>query len=224
MQIRAENDPRFWRKFLIMGVCALGFAVYCLYDGVIGYPANREDGYQRFKEHFPTLFADPKQAPETVVAFEQTANEEQRHEWDHYLEERDIPGHASVVTQFVMASISGAVGLLLIAMPLRARGRWIEADDNGIRSSWGQAFRYDEVERVNKRSWRKKGIAKVTYVGNNRRGTFVVDDFKFERYSTDAILYQLEQKIDPGRIELGPPEPEPEGKIAEALEKARSGS
>ena len=73
------------------------------------------------------------------------------------------------------------------------------------------------MESLNKRKWRSKGIAVVTYVSNNRRCKFAIDDYKFERFHTDAILCQLEQHIDPARIENGPPEPVPEGKIAEIL-------
>ena len=73
--------------------------------------------------------------------------------------------------------------MFLISIPLRARGRWIEASDAGITSSWGESFQFDEVELVNKRKWRSKGIAKVTYVANNRRRSFVVDDYKFDRYA-----------------------------------------
>jgi hypothetical protein len=101
------------------------------------------------------------------------------------------------------------VGLFLLSIPLRSRGRWIEADETGITSSWGQSFRYDEVEEVNKRKWRNKGIAKVTYVANNRRQVFVIDDFKFMREPTDQILFELERRIEIERITNGPPEPWP---------------
>jgi hypothetical protein len=49
----------------------------------------------------------------------------------------------------------------------------------------------------------------------------VIDDFKYQRWATDAILYELEQRIDPGRITNGPPEPEPDGKVAEVLADSR---
>ena len=109
-----------------------------------------------------------------------------------------------------MAAGCRLLGMFLISIPLRARGRWIEASDTGITSSWGESFKFEEVEEVNKRQWRKKGIAKVTYVANNRRRTFVVDDYKFDRYATDAILYELEQRIDQAESSTARPEPEPE--------------
>ena len=38
MPVRAESDSRYYRRFIIMGIAALGFAVFCLYDGTIRYP------------------------------------------------------------------------------------------------------------------------------------------------------------------------------------------
>ena len=59
---------------------------------------------------------------------------------------------------------------------------------------------------LNKRKWRDKGIAKVTYRDGNRKRRFVIDDYKFHRHPTDAILYELEQKIGVDKITGGPPE------------------
>ena len=222
MQIRAENDPKYSRRFLIMGICAIGFALYCLYDGLVGYPARRVQGFAEFKEDFKTHFASDSRKAQSLEQFEVVADEQQREDWDHYAHDRDIPSRPDVLMQYFMAGASGLTGLFLISIPLRARGRWIESTETGITSSWGETFRYDEIEEVDKRKWKKKGIAKVTYVANNRRNAFVVDDYKFDRYPTDAILYQLEQQIDPGRITNGPPEPEPTGEVEAVLHGSQS--
>jgi hypothetical protein len=218
MQLRAENDPRYSRKFLLMGICGLGFALYCLYDGLVGYPGKREVGFGEFKADYKTYFEDSRKSM-SMAEFEGTAEPEQSKQWENYSHERGIPSGADVVVQFLMATAAAVAGLALIAIPLRARGRWIAANDSGLTSSWGESFQFDEVEAVNKRKWRSKGIAKVTYVSGGRRRNFVVDDYKFDRYPTDAILYELEQRIDPGRILNGPPEPEPEpdGPVAQAI-------
>jgi hypothetical protein len=42
MAIRAENDPKFSRRFLYMGIAAIGFSLWSLYDGTIAYPHNQE--------------------------------------------------------------------------------------------------------------------------------------------------------------------------------------
>jgi hypothetical protein len=217
MQIRAENDPRFWRKFLIMGLCALGFGLWCLWDGLFTYPAHRIQGFNEFKVDYKKLFKDEHAKSLTVDQYEVVASREDLLEWARYAEDRHIPRTPDIVTQFIMAGVMSVAGLFLVSLPLRARGRWIEGTDEGLASSWGESFRYDEVEEVNKRRWKGKGIAKVTYVSGGRRRTFVVDDYKYDRYRTDAILYQLEQRIDPGRITNGAPEGAPDGKVAEVL-------
>jgi hypothetical protein len=152
----------------------------------------------------------------TVDQFEQKADHDPRLEWAKYMHERGIKSIPEVFTQYVQAAVATLIGLFLLSIPLRSRGRWIEADETGITSSWGQSFRYDEVEEVNKRRWRDKGIAKVTYVAGGRRQLFVIDDFKFVRESTDQILFELEQRIELERITGGPPEPLPgEGEYVE---------
>jgi hypothetical protein len=211
MPIRAENDPRYSRRFLLMGLAAIGFALWFLYDGVIRYPNKRERAFSDFRLEFKQLFdGNPGQAELNVEAFEAQANEEQRHRWDEYLEHREMPSANDLIVQFVMAGIVAVVALLLLSIPWRARGRWIEASDTGIASSWGQSFHYDQVLELNKRQWRGKGIAKVTYHDGRRKRRFVIDDYKFERYPTDEILYELEQRIGPEKITGGPPEPPPE--------------
>src|SRR6185295_19154901 len=194
MPIRADNDPRYSRRFLIMGIVAIGFGLWSLSDGMVKYPAQRARGFEEFKVDDKSLFKNPKVKALTVDQFEQTAAD--KHEWAKYSHERGIKSIPEIFTQYVQATVAAIAGLYLLSIPLRARGRWIEANETGITSSWGQSFQFDEVEQVNKRKWRDKGIAKVTYVANGRRQLFVIDDFKFMRQPTDRILFELEQRID----------------------------
>src|SRR5947208_17020140 len=122
MLIRAENDPRFSRKFLFMGILAIGFAFYCLYDGIVGYPAQRVRGFDEFKDEFKkSLFADSNDRKISLAEFEVQADEDRRAKWAQYSHEREIPAHANIVMQFIMAAITGATGLFLVSIPLRAR-------------------------------------------------------------------------------------------------------
>ena len=187
-----------------MGIVAIGFALWSLFDGMVKYPAQRVRGFEEFKIDNKSQFEDPKVKALTVDQFERTADE--KHEWAKYSHERGIKSIPEIFTQYVQATVAGLVGIFLISIPLRSRGRWIEANESGITSSWGESFQYNQVEQLNKRRWRDKGIAKVTYIDGNRRKLFVVDDFKFMREQTDAILAELEQRIDVERITGGPPE------------------
>src|SRR5215217_3088425 len=99
MPIRADNDPRFSRRFLIMGVVAIGFAFWSLYDGLVKYPAQRARGFDEFKTDFKSEFEDPKLRELTVDQFERTADT--NHEWAKYSHERDIKSIPEIFTQYV---------------------------------------------------------------------------------------------------------------------------
>lgn len=199
MTIRAENDPKFSRRFWIMGIAAIGFAFWCLYDGIIAWPREQERALVWEKD-----FADKSTEAWITFAEEQgwstSLPEESKSEEDY---------RTAIYGQYAMAIVSGLIGLWLLSIPIRARGRWIEASDTGITSSWGESLNYSDIVEVNKRQWRSKGIAKVTYLDNGRKRKFAIDDYKFDRYPTDAILYELEQRIDFEKITNGPPEPPP---------------
>jgi hypothetical protein len=196
MPVRAESDPRYYRRFIIMGIAALGFAAWSLYDGAIGYPAKQE----------------------RAVAFKKLMDEGRIDDWNTYASERgwrtSFPGdpkaedefRGSIMMQYFMAAVTGMVGAWLLWGVWRARGRWIESTDTGIASSWGQTLNYDQVVSVDKRKWRSKGIAKVAYNDNGRKRRFVVDDYKFHRNPTGQVLRDLEANIDPALIAGGPPE------------------
>ena len=119
MPIRADNDPRFSRRFLIMGVVAIGFAFWSLYDGMVKYPAQRVRGFDEFKVGYKSEFEDPNVKELTVDQFEQTADK--NHEWAKYVHERGIKSIPEIFTQYVQAAVAGLVGLFLLSIPLRSR-------------------------------------------------------------------------------------------------------
>ena len=196
MTIRAERDPRFYLRFLIIGLVAWGFAGWCLYDGFVRYP-NRQ---------------------ERALAFEKLLEEKRGDDWDAYAIERGwstTPPEASkpeeefetdVKIQFAMAGLAAVVGIFPLLAVWRSRGRWIELSDAGLTSSWGQTVAMDQVTALEKRQWRNKGIAKLRYSDNGRNKTFVIDDFKFKRQPTDQILVEIENRIGHDKIMGGPPE------------------
>ena len=192
MAIRADRDPKYYFRFWLIGLFATGFALWFLYDGAVTYPDQRERG----------------------LAFDKHMEENRGNEWDAYARERgwstESPGEPKSETdiqmQYIMAAAAGIVGVAVLLGVLRSRGRWIESDVNGITSSWGQTVPFDRVVSIDKRKWRNKGIAKIRYEDGNRKRTFVLDDFKFKRDPTDAILRQLEERVGIEKVTGGPPE------------------
>jgi len=190
--IRADHNSSFYRRFLLLAIAALVFMGFCLKDGFYAYPLQQE----RYREY--TRLVDEGRGSE----WESVATSR---EWSTEVPEKDRPD-AEIASQFIMAGGCALVGGWLLFVVLSARGRWIESDGTKITTSWGQTVPFDAIESLDKKKWRNKGIAKVTYNDGGKVRKFAIDDFKFERDATDRILYALEQSIDVEKIIGGPPE------------------
>jgi hypothetical protein len=203
MTIRADSDPKFYLRFLLIGGMLLVFGLWSLYDGAIRWPAQtvRALKYKEFKD------------------------DGRISEWPEFAREQGWPTThpgdpkttADLQGQFIMAAVCGVLSLLAFIVVLRSRGQWIEAGKTGLTSSWGQSLDYDSVVSLDKKNWDKKGIARLYYLDGERRRRFVIDDFKFKREPTDDILREVEARIGHDKIINGFPEPPPgeEGEFKE---------
>ena len=54
---------------------------------------------------------------------------------------------------------------------------------------------FSAITGVGKKQWDSKGIARVRYEIDGRRGQFVVDDYKFETEPSRTILKEIEEKL-----------------------------
>jgi hypothetical protein len=193
MAMRTSSDPRYYLRFLLIGAVALGFALWSLYDGAVTYPNQQE----------------------RALAHKKFKDENHIDQWPDYARERGWPTvspgvpktDVDIILQYVMAAVTGAIGFPLLLNAWRSRGRWIELSDTQLSSSWGQTVDLDSVVSLDKKRWRNKGIARITYQDGKRRRRFVLDDFKFDRPTTDQILSELEARIGADKIIGGPPEP-----------------
>ena len=102
--------------------------------------------------------------------------------------------------QFVFGGLSLLLGIPALFFYVRSRNRWIEGNDLGIKTSWGQELRYADVSELNKKRWENKGIARAYYTQGGSRCTFVFDDFKYEREPIGQMLRQLESRLRPEQI------------------------
>lgn len=105
MAIRAENDPRFSRRFLFMGLAAIGFALWSAYDGAIKYPREQQ----------------------RALAWEKDFSDQPKESWIKFAEERgwstSIPHeskseedhHASIWMQWAQFVVAGLIGLASLA-------------------------------------------------------------------------------------------------------------
>ena len=70
----------------------------------------------------------------------------------------------------------------------------------------GQSVKWEQISKIDKTKWEKKGIAKLSYgEGGN---VFVIDDLKFDREVTDQIMELVEEKVGADKIVGGKSEAE----------------
>lgn len=196
MTTRANVNPRFFLRFILIAVVCTGFGFYCLYDGFIGYP-NQILRAEKFIE-ITDENGQPREDEWKKVC--------EDNGWSH-----EYPGEpkteADIAVQFIMAGVCFPIGFFTLFLYLRSRGRWIEASDKGLNSSWGQCLDFGQIIHLDKKKWNNKGIAKIRYTTDGWNKNFVLDDFKFNRNSTENILRIVESKIRPEQYINGYPEP-----------------
>jgi len=209
MTVRASTDRSFYKRLILIGAAAFGFALWCLYDGTVKYPAQNV----------------------LVIEYERLNDEGRGNEWREFAREKGWPikhpgelkDDADIIVQYVMAGMAATIGLGFFVPVLISRGKWIEVSESQLTSSWGQSFELDRVVSIDKKQWKDKGIAKITYKDGDRNRRFVLDNFKFDRHPTTEILRQIEANVGPDKIVGGPPEPaagQTDGDAAEPIPEA----
>jgi hypothetical protein len=193
MAVRANIDARFLSRLGLTGLALIAFALWFLYDGAFTYPGQRE----------------------RALEYQKLEKEDRLDEWKELAKDRgwstkdpgDPKNDLDIQVQFVIGGLLTAVGLFFFFRYFRARGKWIEATETGLRTSWGQHLEFDRVTSLGKKKWKSKGIAKIYYRQDGRKRRLVLDDWKYDADPTKAILLEVESHIDPGQIVGGPPEP-----------------
>ena len=163
---------------------------------------------------FDGLWTYPRQR-ERALEYQRLKTENRLGEWASLAQERGWPAEdpgkpktqGDIVGQVAFVMLLAPPGLICLFCFLRARSRWIESTETGLRASWGQQLQFDQITSLNKQQWNKKGIAKVVYREGPRTRRLVLDDWKFESGATKAILREVESHIDAEQIVGGAPEP-----------------
>ena len=197
LSARISNGYRV--RLALIGLGLTAFGCWALYDGFVAYP-------ERGRVHAE------------LVAM-QEEHEDWASRWGEYAAERgyetnpnEVQGlkQHDILTQYAMAAICLPIGGFFLFNFLRASGRRVEADAEGIRGREGAAS-WDQVTDLDDSRWRTKGIAKVAFKkADGSEGRILLDDWKFEREPTVAIH-------DLAMAKLGKT---PEGGAAEEPEEA----
>ena len=187
--IRAEVHQPYFRKFLFVFLGCTAFAMWCLYDCLVGYPRKLtqaeayaqlpEEGRQKAwrelatEKGWPTI--TPAKSPEDI-----------RHD---------------IGSQFMMVFLCGLFAVPTLLMFMSGQGTWVEGDETLIRNSKGQEVPIAAITRIDKRKWQDKGIAKLYYEVDGKTKKFVMDDFKYKREPMGQLMRFAEAHLSPEQVE-----------------------
>ena len=232
MSIRADSNPRFFWRFALIGAVLLFWTGLCFKDALYSYPRDLEEALAKYVElrdsdslhdwtdlaeenHWPTLPAPLANYSllKEMGKLDKWPDLAYEHKWEetipdpatgeeHVREEMEV----KIQLQYVMAAVSTPLGLWALFIFFSSRGKWIEADETTIRSSWGEELALSTITELDKKKWSNKGIAKITYEEKGRMKNFVLDDCKYDRPATEEILRLVEANIQETQIVNGLPE------------------
>ncbi len=157
----------------------VGFGLWFYYDGAITYPKHNERVAQ---------FAAAKARGAAA-------------EWADFAEKNNWPGQdhpnpytsGEITVQFVLGTITAAMGLMVCGWLLYSRGLKLRSDGQVVCGVDGKPVPMGAFVKVDKRKWDRKGIAYAIYEENGKRRRLTIDDYKF--VGGEDILKQIEERI-----------------------------
>jgi hypothetical protein len=209
MNLRAFPESRFLLKYLIIGLACLAFSLWAMYDGFYAFP-NKIPKAQAYSGLLQKIEADPNLSDsDRKPMWKEIADE---NGWSSKLlskDEYDVSKiESNIIYQYVFIAIGLGIGVPCLVWYLRSRKTWIESTSDGLRGSWGQELKISQIQKFDKKKWEKKGIGVLHYESaEGAQETFVIDDLKYERKTTDEIVRWIESQIPLEMIVNGLPEP-----------------
>lgn len=189
MSVKAKLASSYAWRLGVFALLCLGMGSYFFYDGFVRYPEQRRvrQEFNRFLESHP------------------------REEWMAYAAERGLPpgtqgdpgqdhSDTDIFLQRALAASILSVGVYVAALYAGSFRRWIALDETGLSTSGGQRTPLDAITGLDKRRWRKKGIAVVGYGTADGPGWIKLDNWKYELEPTNAIVREIESRLRPEQV------------------------
>ena len=161
----------------LIPVFLFGFALWFLWDGLIGWPRSNErfDAHERLK--------DKSGEWEKLCAARGWTTEapHKRH------------SKTDIWVQFAFVALTGTIGTCSLIFWLRAKKSFIRSETDAVITPSGKRVPYGSITNLDLRTWKSKGLATVLYSLEGAKGRFILDDAKYEPTALDAILEDIRQ-------------------------------
>lgn len=197
--ISCSITPWYTKRMSLMTLMFVGFGLYFLYDGFIGYPKKNAvyDEHVRFTE-----IQDEKKAfleeGNTSGDWDKVSADKgypEQEEWIDYALDKGFPEEPpekryNTTDQFFFGALCIGIGLAILGTMMLNKGKLLKADGLSFTSPKGDRVLFSSAHRIDKRKWDNKGLAYVHYKDEQEKERrAVIDDLKFD--GADKILERL---------------------------------
>lgn len=181
MPAEARISTTWKRQKLLVGLFVIAFGCYFFFDGFITWPKSNV----RWLKHREFVEAKNEMGWGDYAAAQGWTSEVPH----KFYERKDIVGQYVFGTLLVTL---GGIVLIYWATQIRCV---VRSDEEAVYSAAGTRVPFSAITGVGKKQWESKGIARVRYEIDGRRGQFVVDDYKFDTEASRTILKEIEEKL-----------------------------
>ena len=181
MPAEAHISTTWKRQKLLVGLFVIAFGCYFFFDGFVTWPKSNV----RWLKHKEFEDAQNEMGWETYAAGQGWTSEVPHKFYEH----KDIIG------QYVCGSVLVTLGGIVLLYWATQIKRTVRSDEEAVYTAAGTRVPFSAITGVGKKQWESKGIARIRYELDGRRGEFVVDDYKFDTDPSRTILKEIEEKV-----------------------------
>lgn len=195
--IRADVDQKFIRRFLFVAIGCFLFMLWGLYDGLYKEPKDlqRSLAYKKLTERQES--GEITESERATLWDTMTAE----NGWESTKPDTPENEQNDIYFQWFVFGVGLVCGVFFLTKYLRLLNTWVEADDGGVTSSWGDSLKFKDIKQIDKKKWPKKGIAKIEYANEaGAKKTMVFDDFKYSRKKMAEIMKLAEANLSDDQI------------------------
>jgi hypothetical protein len=167
----------------IMCALLIGAGLWFAYDGWIGWPEhNRKVGEVKRR------IEDAERSKDDAAAVAA------RTELGKLSKEKS---NSDILLQKILACALPPVGIVLLVWALyNSRGAY-RLSGRTLQVPGHPPITIDQITRIDKRLWDRKGIAYLDYEAGQMKGRIKLDDFVYDRPPTDMIYERIEREMSP---------------------------
>lgn len=181
MPAEARITPIWKKQKLFVAIFLLAIAAWFYWDGKVGYPRSNE----RWLAH-EDYEKSGRDAEWPAYAASRGWSAEKPHK---FFKNEDL------FMQLSLSALTGVLGAFALAFWFVQKGRVLRSDADAVHAPNGTRVPFTAITGLGKKKWDDKGLAKVRYEIDGKKGEFVLDDYKYDRDPVHQILGEIEAHL-----------------------------